>query len=54
MRLPRGSSILSAQESREAVGDTYVTVTIDAKNVREFNDVIRIVENARMNARKRG
>ena len=52
--LPRGSSILSAQESREAVGDTYVTVTIDAKNVREFNDVIRIVENARMNARKRG
>lgn len=54
VRLPRGSSILSAQESREAVGDTYVTVTIDAKNVREFNDVIRIVENARMNARKRG
>lgn len=52
--LPRGSSILSAQESREAVGDTYVNVTIDAKNVREFNDVIRIVENARMNARKRG
>ena len=54
VRLPRGSSILSAQESREAVGDTYVTVTIDAKNVREFNDVIRIVENARMNSRKRG
>lgn len=54
VRLPRGSAILSAQESREAVGDTYVTVTIDAKNVREFNDVIRIVENARMNARKRG
>ena len=54
VRLPHGSSILSAQESREAVGDTYVTVTIDAKNVREFNDMIRIVENARMNARKRG
>lgn len=52
--LPQGSYILSAQESREAVGDTYVTVTIDAKNVREFNDVIRVVENARMNARKRG
>ena len=54
VRLPKGSTILSAQESREAVGDTYVTVTIDAKNVREFNDVIRIAENARMNARKRG
>lgn len=54
VRLPKGSTILSAQESREAVGDTFVTVTIDAKNVREFNDVIRIVENARMNARKRG
>ncbi len=54
VRLPQGSSVLSAQESREAVGDTYVTVTIDAKNVKEFNDVIRIVENARMNARKRG
>lgn len=54
VRLPKGSSILSAQESREAVGDTYVTVTVDAKNVKEFNDVIRIVENARMNARKRG
>lgn len=50
--LPRGSSILSAQESREAVGDTYVTVTIDAKNVKEFNDIVRIAQEARMKGRK--
>lgn len=52
VRLPRGSSILSAQESREAVGDTFVTVTIDAKNVKEFNDIVRIAQEARMKGRK--
>lgn len=52
VRLPKGSSILSAQESREAVGDTYVNVTIDAKNVREFNDIVRIAQEARMKGRK--
>ena len=52
VRLPKGSTILSAQESREAVGDTYVSVTIDAKNVKEFNDIVRIAQEARMKGRK--
>lgn len=49
--LPRGSRIETAQASR-GNGDTYITVTIDAKNVREFNDVIAAAERARMQLRK--
>ena len=49
--LPRGSRIETAQASRGA-GDTYINVTIDAKNVREFNDVIAAAERARMQLRK--
>ena len=49
--LPRGSQIMTAQESRE-VGPTNFYITIDAKNVREFNDIVEIAKNARMNARK--
>lgn len=51
--LPQGSQIMSASESRE-YGDTTIYVTIDAKNVREFNDIIEMAQNARINSRKRG
>lgn len=39
--LPQGSQILTAQESRNE-GNTVIYVTIDAKNVREFNDIVKI------------
>lgn len=51
--LPRGTRIYSATQSRMAAGDTggssviiqSLNVTVDAKNVREFNDIVRIAEN---------
>ena len=49
--LPQGSRILNAQESRND-GDTFIYVTIDAKNVREFNDIVKIAQEAQMKARK--
>lgn len=51
VNLPRGSQILNAQESRNMSGDTYY-ITIDAKNVREFNDVVRIMQNSKSAARR--
>lgn len=53
VRLPRGSQVLTAQESRNAGGNTF-NITISAADVREFNDIIRIVENARIMARMGG
>ena len=50
--LPQGSQILNAQESRSD-GNMVVYVTIDAKNVKEFNDVVKVAQEARMKARKR-
>lgn len=49
--LPRGTQITSASESRELGGDTF-NIYIDARNIRELNDLVRIAQNARMNARK--
>lgn len=49
---PRGTEILNATESREVVGGDTFYITIDAKNVREFNEIVRIAQTARMNARK--
>lgn len=52
--LPEGTRIDNAQESRES-GDTIIYMTIDAKSVKEFNDIIRFAEIARMeNRKKRG
>lgn len=51
VNLPRGSSVTSAQESRMAGGDTF-NITISAKDVREFNDVVEMAKTARMRARK--
>ena len=45
--LPRGSRILTAQETRQSGGgDTYY-VTIEARTVKEFNDIARIARNKR-------
>lgn len=52
VKLPAGAEIHTAQDSRRG-GDTVIYVTIDAKNVREFNDVVRAAENARMELRRR-
>ena len=52
--LPRGTQITSASESREFVGDTTIYVTIDAKNVKEFNDIVEIAQNERLKARMEG
>lgn len=53
VRLPRGSQVLTAQESRNAGGNTF-NITISAADVREFNDIIRLAENARIMARMGG
>lgn len=45
--LPRGSRILTAQETRQSGGgDTYY-ITIEARTVKEFNDIARIARNKR-------
>ena len=46
--LPKGSQIHTAQESKQMTGVTNWYVTIDAKNVKEFNDIIRMAEMARI------
>lgn len=50
--LPRGTQILSAQDTRGLGGDTYY-ITIDAKNVREFNDIVELAKTARVRGRMR-
>ena len=45
--LPQRTQISSAQESRRIVGGDTFYVTIDAKNVRSFNTVVRIADNKR-------
>jgi len=50
--LPRGSRIQSNAESMNS-GNTYnYNITIDAKNVREFNDVVRIMDNYKQTSRQ--
>lgn len=51
--LPRGSQIKTASESR-AVGTENWYITIDAKNVREFNDIVRLAQSARQRIRMEG
>lgn len=44
--LPSGSRIMSNQETRESSGSVYIgTVVIDAKNVKDFNDVVTVFSN---------
>lgn len=49
--LPSGSHILNAQDSRNAGSITIGTIVIDAKSVKEFNDIIEIVQNQEILAR---
>lgn len=56
LRLPTGSQVYptgvsqSMMQSARGGGDTY-NITIDAKSVREFNDIVRIAKSARQNGR---
>ena len=49
--LPQHAQITSASESRELGGDTII-VNVSARDVKEFNDLVRIAKEARMNRRK--
>lgn len=49
--LPKGARIDNAQESRMTSGSVTYNITIDAKSVREFNDIVRIAQNARVTSR---
>lgn len=51
--LPSGSRILSNQESRQLGGDVF-NITIDAKSVQEFNDIVEIARSARVRRRMEG
>jgi hypothetical protein len=51
--LPQGTRILTAQETRQTGGDTY-NITIDAHTVREFEDILRIVQERRRVVRMGG
>ena len=56
LRLPTGSQVYptgvsqSMMQSARGGGDTY-NITIDARSVREFNDIVRIAKSARQNGR---
>lgn len=52
VNLPKGSQIVSAQESRNYGGDTFY-ISIDAKNVKEFNDIVEMARTARIRSRMR-
>ena len=53
--LPQGSRIYSASESRtRSRGNTIYNITISAADVKEFNDIIRLAENARRYERMGG
>lgn len=48
VRLPQGSQVYNNQDSRNAGGVHIDTVVIDAKNVKEFNDVVRVFNDLRI------
>jgi len=53
VKLPSGSQIYNSQDSRNIGGNTFY-VTIDAKNVKEFNDIVAMAQNSRVASRMRG
>lgn len=53
VNLPQGSQILNAQDSRNAGGNVF-NITIPAKDIKEFNDIVRIVQSAKVVARMGG
>ena len=54
VQLPAGSRIYSAQESRQLAGGDTFYITIDAKNVKEFNDIVELAKSAQVRSRMRG
>ena len=50
--IPQGSRIYSNQESQQMGGDTFY-ITIDAKSVKEFNDIVEMAKTARIRSRMR-
>lgn len=46
VELPRGTRIYTNQESRQLGGDTYYII-IDAKSIKEFNDIVEIARSKR-------
>lgn len=48
--LPRGAAVDTAQESRDG-GNNYYYITIDAKSVQEFVDIVRIAQEQRWKSR---
>ena len=51
--LPAGAQVINAQDSRRAGGDVF-NITIPARDIKEFNDIVRIAESARILARMGG
>lgn len=51
VRLPQGSRIFSAKESAAGEQRNYYNINIDAKSVKEFNDIIRIAKQEKMSYR---
>lgn len=49
--LPQGTRIDNAQESRMTAGSVTYNISISAKDVKQFNDIIRIAQNARVTSR---
>lgn len=43
--LPRGSRIMNAEQSSALATSNIYYITIDAKNVKEFNDIVRLAQN---------
>lgn len=50
LQLPRGTGIINNQASRKMGGDVY-NITISAKDVKEFNDIVRIAKTRTTRAR---
>ena len=49
--LPQGTRIMSAQDTANAMGGDTFNITIDAKNVKEFNDIIEMARSERVRRR---
>ena len=53
--LPSGTRILSAQDTRKAAAGTQIFyVTIDAKSVKEFNDIVELAQSEQVRSRMAG
>ena len=51
VNLPRGSQVYSHEQSIAMAGGDTFNVTISARDIREFSDIVRIAQNERVNRR---